>query len=114
VAELPDHAMARQALAERRIRERAELERAGLRFHGRGALRLSDLARLDAVEFRHLLAWLARALEAAVGSDGVRRAESQDGLVRIALHAPSGRRVEILTPGGTFSAPDYAVTVELA
>jgi uncharacterized protein (TIGR02677 family) len=114
VAELPDHTMARRALAERRVRERAELERAGRRFHGRGALRLSDLAPLDAVEFRHLLAWLARALEAAVGKDGVRRAESQDGLVRIALHAPTRERVDILTPHGAFSAPDYAVTVELA
>jgi uncharacterized protein (TIGR02677 family) len=116
VPALADHAMARAALVERRARERAELQRARRRFAGFGPLRLGALARLDALEFAHLLGWLGRALEASTGEDGVRRAESQDGLVRLALHAPAapGRLVELVTPLGTFAAPDYAVEIEAA
>jgi uncharacterized protein (TIGR02677 family) len=113
VSELPDHSMARQTLAERRTRERAELRRAQRRFTGRGPLRLDQLRRLDALEFRHLLRWLGRALAAAADQSGVRRAESQDGLVRLELRPPhdDGRLVEIETPGGTLAAPNYEIEV---
>lgn len=114
VTQLPDHSMARQALAARRARERAELRRAQRRFAGAGRLRLEQLGRLDALEFRHLLRWLARALDAAADHGGARRAESQDGLVRLELRPPSqtaGELIEIATPEGTFAAPNYEIEV---
>ena len=113
VCELPDHTMARQALAERRARERHELRRAQRRFTGAGPLRLDQLGRLDTLEFRHLLRWLGRALNAAADTAGARRAESQDGLVRLELHPPAqpGELVEIATPEGTLAAPNYEIEV---
>jgi uncharacterized protein (TIGR02677 family) len=112
--ELPDHTMARQALALRRARERAELERALQRFTAAGGpLRLGQLGALDALEFHHLLRWLARALAAAADDGGTRRAESQDGLVRLELRPPPqpAALVEIATPEGTLQAPDYEIEV---
>ena len=112
-SDLPDHSMARQALAARRQRERSELRRAQRRFTGAGSLRLDQLGRLDALEFRHLLRWLARALDAAAAADGTRRAESEDGLVRLDLRPPltGGELVEIATPEGTLAAPNYEIEV---
>ena len=113
VTELPDHTMARQALAARRAREREELQRAQRRFAGAGPLRLEQLGRLDVLEFRHLLRWLARALDAAADQSGARRAESNDGLVRLELRPPpaAGELVEIATAEGTFAAPNYEIEV---
>jgi len=113
VSELPDHTMARQALAARREREREELRRALRRFSGAGPLRLEQFARLDSLEFRHLLHWLGRALSAAADHAGTRRAESQDGLVRLELRPPAERQalVEIATPEGTLAAPNYEIEV---
>jgi len=112
-SELPDHTMARQALAARRERERRELRRAQRRFTGAGPLRLDQLGRLDALEFRHLLRWLGRALDAAADHSGTRRAESQDGLVRLELRPPpeSDELIEIATPDGTLAAPNYEIGV---
>jgi len=112
-SELPNHTMARQALAARRERERRELRRAQRRFTGAGPLRLDQLGRLDALEFRHLLRWLGRALDAAADHSGTRRAESQDGLVRLELRPPpeSDELIEIATPDGTLAAPNYEIGV---
>jgi uncharacterized protein (TIGR02677 family) len=112
-SELPDHTMARQALAARRARERGELRRAQRRFAGAGPLRLDQLGCLDALEFRHLLRWLGRALDAVADPTGTRRAESQDGLIRLELRPPPGAAelVEIATPEGTFAAPNYEIEV---
>jgi uncharacterized protein (TIGR02677 family) len=111
---LPDHTMARQALALRRTRERQELASALGRFTATGApLKLERLGELDVLDFRHLLRWLARALAATADAGGVRRAESQDGLVRLALHPPPPGQglVEITTPDGTLAAPNYQLEV---
>ncbi len=113
VAELPDHSWARQALAERRAREREELRRAQRRFAGAGPLRLEQLRQLDALEFRHLLQWLSRALDTTADHSGARTAESHDGLVRLELRPPpaAGGLIEIGTPEGTFAAPNYEIEV---
>lgn len=113
VTELPDHTMAREAMAIRRARERQELRRAQRRFSASGPLRLDSLARLDSLEFRHLLRWLARALDATADQRGTRRAESQDGLVRLELRPPvdAEELVEIATPDGTLAAPNYEIEV---
>jgi Protein of unknown function (DUF2397) len=67
---------------------------------------------VDALEFRHLLSWLGRALDAAADPTGARRAESQDGLVRLELRPPADRvLVEIRTPDGTLAAPNYEIEV---
>ena len=113
VTELPDHTMAREALAVRRERERQELRKAQRRFAGAGKLRLAQLHRLDALEFQHLLRWLGRALDAAADDSGTRRAESQDGLVRLELRPPVEPTplVEIATPAGTLAAPNFEIEV---
>jgi uncharacterized protein (TIGR02677 family) len=113
VSQLPDHSMARHSLAARRARERDELHRARRRFAHAGRLRLDQLRHLDALEFRHLLSWLGRALDAAADPTGARRAESQDGLVRLELRPPAdlGALVEIRTPEGTLAAPNYEIEV---
>ncbi len=113
VSELPDHSMARHSLATRRARERDELRRAQRRFATAGPLRLDQLSRLDALEFRHLLGWLGRALDATADPSGTRRAESNDGLVRLDLRPPPAGTalVEIATPDGTLAAPNYEIEV---
>ena len=112
VSQLPDHSMARHSLAARRAREREELRRAQQRFARAGRLRLDQLRHVDALEFRHLLSWLARALDAAADPTGARRAESQDGLVRLELRSPTDPGlVEIQTPEGTLAAPNYEIEV---
>jgi uncharacterized protein (TIGR02677 family) len=115
VSELPDHTMARQALAARRERERQELREAQRRFAGVGRLRLDQLSHLDPLEFRHLLRWLGRALDAAADPSGTRHAESQDGLVRLELRPPAelAHLVEISTSEGTLAAPNYEIEVIL-
>ncbi|MGZ4172913.1 MAG: TIGR02677 family protein [Solirubrobacteraceae bacterium] len=113
ISQLPDHSMARHSLAARRARERDELHRAQRRFAHAGRLRLDQLRHLDALEFRHLLSWLGRALDAAADPTGARCAESQDGLVRLELRPPAdpGALVEIRTPEGTLAAPNYEIEV---
>jgi uncharacterized protein (TIGR02677 family) len=113
VSELPDHTMAREALTARRERERQELRSAQRRFAGAGPLHLDQLGRLDALEFRHLLRWLGRALDATADQSGTRHAESQDGLVRLELRPPPepGELIEIATPEGTLAAPNYEIEV---
>jgi uncharacterized protein (TIGR02677 family) len=116
VSQLPDHSMARHTLAARRERERVELRRAQRRFAAHpGPIRLVQLSRLDELEFRHLLSWLGRALDAAADPAGTRKAESQDGLVRLELRPPPGEHerelVELRTPVGTLAAPNYELQV---
>jgi uncharacterized protein (TIGR02677 family) len=100
-------------VAERRAAERVELERALERFQGRGAVRLSSIARLDHGDFRHLLGWIGRAFEAPAGDDGTRRAAAHGGRARIVLRAPRADvpRVVLQTPHGRFETADYALEV---
>lgn len=101
------------AFAEQCAREQAELERALARFRGKGPVTLSDLGLLDASEFRHLLAWLDRALVASARGRRAVRALSSDGLYELALHPPesANARARIATAEGVFEGPDYALEV---
>jgi len=100
-------------MAQRRAAERAELAAMLERFAGRGAVRLSDVARVDERELSHLLAWISRAYEAPA-RDGVRRAGSSDGRGEIRLVEPSdGARTALHAPHGTLETPDYRVEVTL-
>ena len=60
-----------------------------------------------------LLGWLGRALDATADPSGTRRAESNDGLVRLDLRPPPAGTalVEIATPDGTLAAPNYEIEV---
>jgi uncharacterized protein (TIGR02677 family) len=115
-AQMVDNSMAQQALHSRRERERRELAAALRRFAGQGAVRLSDIKRLDDTEFAHLLAWLGRALETGKDSHGRLRAESSDGSAAITLTAPASTdpRVVLETPRGWFHGPDYELEVQRA
>jgi uncharacterized protein (TIGR02677 family) len=107
------------ALRARRQREQAEV----LRTHHlvqtalatEGVVRLSHFAQLPAHEFRELLALLSLGLEAALASDGARRATSLDGQVEIVLRHPHDRRVAHLrTDSGVLSGPDLLVSIDTA
>lgn len=112
-ARMVDNSMVQEALRNRRARERHELMQALRRFSGRGAVRLSDIKRLDETEFAHLLGWLGRALEMGEDSNGRLRAEASDGLASITLTAPAGAEPTVVldTPRGRFHTPDYALEV---
>jgi hypothetical protein len=106
--------MAQESLRQQRELERRELDQALANFAGQGRIRLSDIGRLSEVEFRHLLAWLGRALERPTDATGRRQAESVDGLVviRLSEHDAGPDRVALATPLGTFETPDYSLEVE--
>ena len=92
--------------------ERRQLAAMLERFRGRGRVQLSSVARLDRVEFRHLLGWIGRAFESGRDEHGMRRAESQDGRATVLLRPPdSGRRVVLQTPEGRFETADYELEV---
>jgi hypothetical protein len=80
----------------------------------RGPIKLSTLERVDAHEFRHLLAWIGRAYEAPPGPDGARRAGSIDGRATILLRQPADphrERACLRAPHGTLDLPDFHVEV---
>jgi uncharacterized protein (TIGR02677 family) len=112
-ARMVDNSMAQEALRLRRARERQELARAVRRFAGKGAVRLSDIKRLDETEFSHLLNWLGRALEAGRDDSGRLQAESSDGSASITLATPSSPEPSVVldTPRGRFHTPDYELEI---
>jgi uncharacterized protein (TIGR02677 family) len=101
--------------AERRKRaeqERAELEAAWAALATTGAMRLSQLGKLDHDTFGRLLDLLGRALAERPDSTGFRRAVTSDGRVEIVLRAPEDGAVAVLrTPEGWFRGPDYLIDV---
>ena len=112
-APIVDLAEGRRRLDARRSREREELDELVRRVSARGRLTLSMLERVDAHEFRHLLAWIGRAYEAPPAADGTRHAGSSDGRVTIALREPHDplARTRLRAPHGTLELPDFQVEV---
>ncbi len=96
-----------------RRRERAQIEAAMTRFAGRGPIRLSDLAELDAAEFEQLLALLDEALATPRSADGSRQARTVDGALEVVLIPPAGSRdwVSLRTPSGLLRCLDYELCV---
>jgi uncharacterized protein (TIGR02677 family) len=112
-ARVPDLDAGRARMAQRRAAERAELTAVLERFAARGAVRLSQVARVDERELTHLLAWISRAYEAPA-RDGVRRAASSDGRAEICLLEPQvGARTTLRAPHGLLETPDYRLEVTL-
>jgi uncharacterized protein (TIGR02677 family) len=112
-ARVPDLSDGRARMARRRAAERAELTAVLERFADRGAVRLSDVAKVDERELSHLLAWISRAYEAPA-RDGVRRAGSSDGRAEIRLVEPENAvRTTLRAPHGTLETPDYRLEVTL-
>ncbi|HET9598164.1 MAG TPA: TIGR02677 family protein [Anaeromyxobacteraceae bacterium] len=103
-------------LAARRKRERAQLDAALSRFAGRGPVRLSDIATLDASEFDQLLALLDEALCSTRDAGGARRTRSADGRLDIVLRPPADERAwtAIETPRGRLRCRDYLVEARVA
>jgi uncharacterized protein (TIGR02677 family) len=113
-APIADLTEGRRRLEHRRVQERRELNELLARMSVRGPIRLSTLERVDAHEFRHLLAWIGRAYEAPPGPDGARRAGSTDGRATIVLRQPAdpGRdRTRLRAPHGTLDLPDFEIEV---
>ena len=79
-----------------------------------GPIKVSSLERVNAHEFRHLLAWIGRAYESPPGRDGARRASSTDGRATIALRPPADpqrERARLRAPHGTLDLPDFELEV---
>jgi uncharacterized protein (TIGR02677 family) len=103
---------ARAALARA---ERAELEAAWAGLATDGPVRLADVGELVFPVFERLLDLLGRALSAAAGVDGTRRAVTSDGRLEILLRPPpDGRRAVLRTTRGRLVAPDYLIDVRTA
>ena len=103
----------REWLAACRRRERAQVDAALGRFAGRGPVRLSDLARLDAAELDQLLALLDEALGAPREADGTHRVRTADGRLDLVLRRPPGDRpwVVLVTPLGRLRCRDYLLEI---
>jgi uncharacterized protein (TIGR02677 family) len=110
-----DHALTRQWIAQKRRREQNQLRAAERRFAGRGELRVSGLATLDANEFDVLLALLDEALASAPGPIGERNARTSDGRFLITLVPPPATEralVHLDVPSGRLHCLDYRIRVE--
>jgi uncharacterized protein (TIGR02677 family) len=113
-APIADLTEGRRRLEQRLVQERRELNELLARMSARGPMRLSTLERVDAHEFRHLLAWIGRAYEAPPGPDGARRAASSDGRATIVLRHPADPerdRARLRAPHGTLDLPDFEIEV---
>ena len=108
----PDHAATRAWIAQKRRREREQVDAAIARFAGQ-ALTFGLVGKLSAAEFDLFLALLDQALAAPAGPDGVREVESSDGRLRIRLRpAATETPATIETPAGFLVAPDLGLEVE--
>ncbi|GAA4918907.1 uncharacterized protein (TIGR02677 family) [Nonomuraea thailandensis] len=97
---------------QRAEQERAELEAAWSALATTGAMRLSQLGKLDHETFGRLLDLLGRALAERPDTTGFRRAVTSDGRVEIVLRTPEDGAVAVLrTPEGWFRGPDYLIDV---
>ncbi len=113
-APIADLTEGRRRLEHQRAAERRELDELLARMGARGPIKLSTLERVDAHEFRHLLAWIGRAYEAPAGPDGARRAGSTDGRATILLRQPADphrERTRLRAPHGTLDLPDFHIEV---
>ncbi|HLL52762.1 MAG TPA: TIGR02677 family protein [Myxococcaceae bacterium] len=109
-----DHALTRQWIAQKRRRERAQLQEAERRFAGRGLLSIRALATLDAAEFALLLSLIDEALAAPRGADGTRAARTADGRLLVTLVPPPPGETELVpldTPSGRLWCLDYRLEV---
>ena len=106
-----DFSQQRRWLAAKARRERAQLEAAVGRFAG-GALRLSDIATLDADQFDLLLGLLDSALAAPPDEHGTRATRTTDGRLHVALRRPDdGQITTLTTPAGRLCCADYHLEV---
>ena len=113
-AQIADLSEGRKRFEEHRRAERRELAELLARMSTGGPIKLSALARVNAQEFRHLLAWIGRAYESPAGADGARRASSTDGRATIALREPRDphrERTRLNAPHGTLDLPDFELEV---
>lgn len=113
-AAVPDHEATRVWLAQKRKRERAQIDRAIARFAGR-AMTFGEVGSLSSAEFDLFLSLLDQALAATRDPDGVRTTESSDGRLRIRLlpapaDGPGWATIE--TPAGFLVSPNLRIELE--
>ncbi len=113
-AQVVDLSDGREQFEQRRQAERRELAKLLARLADSAPIKLSSLGRVNAYEFRHLLAWIGRAYESPPGRDGMRRASSTDGRATIALRQPRDplrERARLHAPHGRLDLPDFEIEV---
>ena len=112
-ARLPDQRNAKRLL---RLRQQAmddAVEAAARSLAGRTPCRLSSMTELPAEEFAVLLSCLDVAL-ASSPRNGIRYAETSDGLIRIVLRQPIGDEfATVATSHGDISLEDFWVTLDI-
>jgi uncharacterized protein (TIGR02677 family) len=109
---LPNQRKAKKLLREKQQAEDAAVEAAGRSLAGRSPCLMSSLTHLPAEEFDLLLRCLDVAL-ARRAHDGVRHAETSDGLIRVTLGPPApDDTATITTPRGTMCIADFHITLE--
>jgi uncharacterized protein (TIGR02677 family) len=111
-----DYGREKEWIAQRRRRERAQLDVALARFAGRGTLSFAELVSLDAAELELLLGLLDEALSAPRETDGTRHVRTADGRLRVILSPPTAGAgfAAIVTPHGRLRCLDYRIAVEQA
>lgn len=109
---LPNQRKAKKLLRMKQQAEDATVEAAARSLAGRSPCMLSSLTYLPAEEFDLLLRCLDVAL-ASPARDGVRYAETSDGLIRVTLRQSGPDDVAmIITPRGTMGIADFHITLE--
>lgn len=100
---------------ERAEHARAEREQAIAALEALGTdeeTRLSQIAQLDPVSFRHLLDLVGKAV--AIAGSGPRSVRSSDGLVALTLTpATDGARAVLFTTFGELECPDFMIRLEV-
>lgn len=92
--------------------EAAQIDAARRHLSKAGRIRLSDLGKLDALEFGLFLDLLGAALSRKVRKDETVRATSADGTLEIIMEPTGGdARATIVTSLGIFSGPDHFTTI---
>lgn len=110
-AAIEDHSDAKRELAGRLAQNRMKRTRALASFADRGAVRLSQLGKLDEDRFDVLLEFMGRTLGRSATRGGP--VTSLDGSFRVTIAVtPDAPRTSIRTPRGRLTGPDLVFEVE--
>lgn len=113
LSRIVDRTAEKEKLADTLQQEAMRILSAQSRFASCGRLRLSDLDQLEGCEFDLFLDLLGEAISASAFAPGAADILSNDSGLCVRLEpAGDGRVAVIHTPEGTFSGPDFWISVE--
>ena len=113
LSRIVDRTAEKEKLAAATREEALRILEAQRRFGRGGRMRLSELEALETAEFELFLDLLGEAVSTRVFSTEAVEILSGDGCLRVKLEpTDDGREAMILTTEGTFSGPDYWISIE--